>query len=339
MLVMGEFKKFVIQWILLFFSVSIQAQHVTNIRAEQRGQDIVVLYSLETTSLCEVSLLLSQDNGVTWSSPLKNVSGDVGKNISAGEKYITWKVLEEQEYLVGDKMKFKVIANGKWVDLPYSKGTFYSSDNDRKFNSVLINSKEYLIIDSLTQVFNGKDQLWFYFLTEKQQEINLVCPDDYAMIVIDKNQRIVLKWFWNSYSTEYEINGNCEPGVSRCNTRGVESVYLFLGSSGCGSGTSIQWARVQYENGMLTLQKMGDFGSGYSELILNELDGTYLIIEKIDPECHYDCPSRYKLSKYDLLTNTFMRSKETKLAYEDFSNLNQSDFLEIIKKAEPNAIP
>jgi formylglycine-generating enzyme required for sulfatase activity len=101
--------------VLMLFGLSclIQAQKVSNIRAEQRGQDIVVLYSLETTAPCEVSLLLSQDNGVTWGSPLKNVFADVGKNISAGEKQINWKVLEEREQLVGDNLKFKVIAYGK----------------------------------------------------------------------------------------------------------------------------------------------------------------------------------------------------------------------------------
>ena len=102
-----------LQIFLALLCISAQAQKVSNIRAEQRGQDIVVFYSLETASPCEVSLLLSQDNGVTWGSPLKNVSGDVGKNISAGEKQITWKVLEEREQLVGDNLKFKVIANGK----------------------------------------------------------------------------------------------------------------------------------------------------------------------------------------------------------------------------------
>jgi formylglycine-generating enzyme required for sulfatase activity len=89
------------------------AQKVSNIRAEQLGQEIVVFYSLETTSPCEVSLLLSQDNGNTWSAPLKNVSGDLGKNISSGEKRINWKVLEERAQLVGDNMKFKVIAGGQ----------------------------------------------------------------------------------------------------------------------------------------------------------------------------------------------------------------------------------
>jgi formylglycine-generating enzyme required for sulfatase activity len=100
----------------IFLSVlcfTAQAQKVSNIHAEQRGQDIVVFYSLETTSPCEVSLLLSQDNGVNWGAPLKNVSGDVGKNIASGEKQITWKVLEEREQLVGDNLKFKVIANAK----------------------------------------------------------------------------------------------------------------------------------------------------------------------------------------------------------------------------------
>ena len=91
--------------------LSAQAQKVSNIRAEQRGQEIVVLYSLETTSPCEVRLLLSQDNGLTWSAPLKNVTGDVGRKISAGEKQITWRLLLEQDQLVSDEVKFKVIAS------------------------------------------------------------------------------------------------------------------------------------------------------------------------------------------------------------------------------------
>ena len=103
-------RKIVVQIIFSVLCLSSQAQTVSNIRAEQRGQEIVVLYSLETSSPCEVSLLLSQDNGTTWGSPLKNVSGDAGKNISAGEKQITWKVLEEREQLVGDNIKFKVFV-------------------------------------------------------------------------------------------------------------------------------------------------------------------------------------------------------------------------------------
>jgi formylglycine-generating enzyme required for sulfatase activity len=106
-------RKTVFQILLLVLCFTAQGQKVSNIHAEQLGQDIVVFYSLEATSPCEVSLLLSQDNGSNWGTPMKKVSGDVGKNISSGEKQITWKVLEEQEYLVGDNIKFKVIANGR----------------------------------------------------------------------------------------------------------------------------------------------------------------------------------------------------------------------------------
>ena len=104
-------KGIILELFTVLICLPLHAQKVSNILAEQRGQEIVVFYSLETAYPCEVSLLLSQDNGVTWSTPLKNVSGDVGKNIASGEKQITWKVLEEQEYLVGDKMKFKVVVS------------------------------------------------------------------------------------------------------------------------------------------------------------------------------------------------------------------------------------
>jgi formylglycine-generating enzyme required for sulfatase activity len=135
--------------LFVFGSINSSAQVVSNIRAEQRGQDIVVFYSLETTSPCEVSLLLSQDNGVTWSTPLKNVSGDVGKNIASGEKQITWKVLEEQEYLVGDNMKFKAIANGRKSFEPemvfveggsFQMGCTSGNEDETPVHSVTLNS-------------------------------------------------------------------------------------------------------------------------------------------------------------------------------------------------------
>jgi formylglycine-generating enzyme required for sulfatase activity len=103
-------KEVVFVFLFLVLSVLCAAQKVSNIRAEQRGQDVVVLYSLETNSPCEVSLLLSQDNGRTWGAPLKRVSGDIGRNISEGDKEILWKVLEERENFAGEMFKFKIVA-------------------------------------------------------------------------------------------------------------------------------------------------------------------------------------------------------------------------------------
>jgi formylglycine-generating enzyme required for sulfatase activity len=84
---------------------------------------------------------------VTWGSTLKNVSGDVGKNISAGQKSITWKVLEEQDQLVGSKIKFKVIAVGKKVLAPLDHemifvegGTFQMGSNSAGSNEKPVHS-------------------------------------------------------------------------------------------------------------------------------------------------------------------------------------------------------
>ncbi len=87
--------------LLIFFGMGItHAQKVTNVYATQDGNDILVNYTLEASSPCEVSLLLSQDNGLNWGTSLKKVSGDVGKKIYSGEKEIKWKVLEELEFLI-----------------------------------------------------------------------------------------------------------------------------------------------------------------------------------------------------------------------------------------------
>jgi formylglycine-generating enzyme required for sulfatase activity len=142
-------KKLIFLTVFVVLNFSIKAQKVSNIRAEQRGQDVVVLYTLETNAACDVNLFLSQDNGATWSDPLKNVSGDVGKNITAGDKQIIWKVLEEREQLVGDKIKFKVFANGKKSFEPemvfveggsYKMGSNSLEANEKPLHTVNLNS-------------------------------------------------------------------------------------------------------------------------------------------------------------------------------------------------------
>ena len=127
-------KILLLQIVFSIFYLSADAQKVSNIRAEQRGQDIIVFYSLETTSTCFVSLLLSQDNGATWGAPLKNISGDIGRNVTGGEKQILWKVLEEGKQLEGDQLKFKVVAIEKKPfepDLIFAEGgTFEMGEGD-----------------------------------------------------------------------------------------------------------------------------------------------------------------------------------------------------------------
>jgi formylglycine-generating enzyme required for sulfatase activity len=133
-------KNGIIILLMLLSGVLVKAQQVTNVYAEQQGNILVVHYILQTDSPCEVSLHVSMDAGKTWSSPLKNVAGDVGQNIASGARSITWNVLQEQEQLLGSAIQFKVMANGKkWFEpelVFVQGGTFQmgsnSGDEDEK---------------------------------------------------------------------------------------------------------------------------------------------------------------------------------------------------------------
>jgi uncharacterized protein (TIGR02145 family) len=98
---------------ILFFNCApliALAQLVSSVQAQQEGQDVVVSYTLETESLVEINLFVSTDQGRSWQGPLLHCTGDVGKNVSAGSgKRIRWAVVQERE-LVGDGIRFKVVA-------------------------------------------------------------------------------------------------------------------------------------------------------------------------------------------------------------------------------------
>lgn len=89
---------------------TVMAQNVTNVTAEQVGKNIVVSYDLDKAAT--ISVCYSTDGGKTYSSPMQQVTGDVGKSVSAGHKSITWNVLSELEKLVCSNLVFKVISEG-----------------------------------------------------------------------------------------------------------------------------------------------------------------------------------------------------------------------------------
>jgi uncharacterized protein (TIGR02145 family) len=97
---------------LLCTALLTSAQRVTNVTAEQQGQELLIHYHLEADGPVEVLLYLSTDRGSRWEGPLKSCSGDVGPNVEPGTgKRIRWEVLKDRE-LVGDGIAFKVVAKG-----------------------------------------------------------------------------------------------------------------------------------------------------------------------------------------------------------------------------------
>lgn len=104
-------KQLLLLILLIIASKAVFPQNVTNIQVEQIGKKVHVNYTLDKTA--DITLHLSTDGGVTYSEPLKQVTGDVGKNIPTGTHSIIWDVLSEKDKLQGDNIVFKVKASSK----------------------------------------------------------------------------------------------------------------------------------------------------------------------------------------------------------------------------------
>lgn len=93
---------------LLFFFfcfLPVSSQTISKIRTVQSGNNIIIHYSLsgvKFNQVLNVSVYLSKDGGRTFQGPLSAVSGDVGKNVTPGNKEITWDVFREVTDLEGD---------------------------------------------------------------------------------------------------------------------------------------------------------------------------------------------------------------------------------------------
>ncbi|MBO4403241.1 MAG: hypothetical protein J5792_06140 [Bacteroidales bacterium] len=123
------------KWVLafaLFCCGDLAAQNVTHISAQQVEKYIHVSYDLDKQAT--VTLYLSTDGGRTYTE-LHRVSGDVGKNVTAGHKVIVWDVLAEREELVGDDILFKVKAGNAETVMRKEQQKKVKTDNSlRKHN-------------------------------------------------------------------------------------------------------------------------------------------------------------------------------------------------------------
>jgi hypothetical protein len=99
--------KFTFIPLLFFFSCfsPVYSQTISNIRTVQSGNNIIIYYSLsgaKFNQILNVSIYLSKDGGRTFQGPLFAVSGDVGENVTMGNKKITWEVFREVTDMEGD---------------------------------------------------------------------------------------------------------------------------------------------------------------------------------------------------------------------------------------------
>ena len=94
----------------VFTAVCSFGQTVSNVDAYQEGKNIIITYNTDKAGSVG-DVYCSTDGGRTWGVPLKQVTGDVNKQVPAGSHRIVWDVLSEREKLAGANICFKVEVN------------------------------------------------------------------------------------------------------------------------------------------------------------------------------------------------------------------------------------
>ena len=98
-----------------FTAVCSFGQTVSNVDAYQEGKNIIITYDIDKLGFVDL-VNCSTDGGSTWSKPLRQVTGDVNKQVPAGSHRIVWDVLSEREKFEGANICFKVEVNsGKFT--------------------------------------------------------------------------------------------------------------------------------------------------------------------------------------------------------------------------------
>ncbi len=233
-----------------------------------------------------------------------------------------------------DSLSNDSIKKPKNFKLSYQHGKITDPIENRELTTVFLNFKnrKYIITDSIVSKIN-ETELCFYFLTPQENEITIECPDEYGLIIVDGYNNEIYRSFWNSAS-ESELKGNCSPSLDRYKTNNGIRNLLCLGSSGCGSGVNFTYFDVTYNNKKIRFKEVLSCGGGYSEFQFIPEKNIYLKIERINPECHYSCPSKYKISSYSLSTDLLIKSGLTKLFYDDFNDIGIEPLLKKIQQKE-----
>jgi hypothetical protein len=249
-----------------------------------------------------------------------------------------WKLSTESD-LVTDANLAK--SNGDKIFLPYPRSIVRDLDGSNSLHAAVYlpsEGRSFIITDSIFVDSESEGKYYFYFLTPKTFEVNLSCPDEYGLIVMNQKREEVFHSFWDLNSRGI-LSGNCEPYISKFKLPGGRKrIFLNLGSSVCGSGTSFRMFDIDFRKRKIAFRDVFSFGAGYSDLFFVENENKFFSIGKVDAECHYSCPSRYSIEIRRISDFQLLKTGTTANEYEDFVEIGTKSLLELIRKKEPHLL-
>jgi hypothetical protein len=86
--------------------------YTSDVKASVVNRKYEINFVLHAESSSDVFLYVSYDKGVNWTGPLTEVSGDVGYNVTKGQKKIVWDCTKEKGFTSNkNSVKFKVVTS------------------------------------------------------------------------------------------------------------------------------------------------------------------------------------------------------------------------------------
>ena len=148
----------------VFTAVCSFGQMVSNVDAYQEGKNIIITYDTDKEGSVG-GVFCSTDGGNTWSKPLRQVTGDVNKQVQAGSHRIVWDVLSEREKLAGANICFKVEANsgrfmvnGVSFEMVRVDGGIFNMGLDKGFDKKAVTNESPAHSVTLDGYYIGKTQ-------------------------------------------------------------------------------------------------------------------------------------------------------------------------------------
>ena len=206
-----------------------------------------------------------------------------------------------------------------------------------KYEDYNLTAEMQIIVDSALMCVNELETFEFFFLTPLEYKDYLGCPGEYGFIVANNKSEVIHKQFWELSKDEAFV-GNCLPQIINLKLKNGYRNILSIASSGCGSGATTFYYDVVQNSESLEFKLLFSDGAGYSCYHFIPEKEIYLNVERINPECHYSCPSRYSITSFNANNDQKLRSYQTKNLYDDYNDTGVEELLNIIHKKEPNIL-